>query len=72
LIFFTRAWHRLGADVAMLPRVTHLKLSVLYSCLMECRVAQDYHRRRATIDRIPDIISELQRYRRKLGSSDMS
>jgi len=72
MIFFTRAWHRLGADVAMLPRVTHLKLSVLYSCLMECRVPQDYYRRRATIDRIPDIISELQRYRRKLGKYDIS
>lgn len=67
IVFHTRAWQRLGADVAMLPRILHLKLSVLYSCLMECAAAGDYHRRRATIDRLPDIITELQRYRRRLN-----
>ncbi|MHB8156721.1 MAG: hypothetical protein ACYDEQ_04945 [Desulfocucumaceae bacterium] len=69
LFFHTWAWQRLGADVAMLPRIIHLKLSVLYSCLLECQEEGDYHRRKATIDRLPDIISELRRYRRKLNRS---
>ncbi|HBV99520.1 MAG: hypothetical protein JL50_13540 [Peptococcaceae bacterium BICA1-7] len=67
MVFHTRAWQRLGADVAMLPRILHLKLSVLYSCLMDCGATGDYQRRRATIDRLPDIITELQRYRRRLN-----
>lgn len=71
LIFFTQSWQRLGAEVAMLPRVVHLKLSVLYSSLQECRSAGDYYRRKATIDRVPDIIAELCMYRRKLSGSDM-
>lgn len=66
-VFHTGAWQRLGADVAMLPRRLHLKLSVLYSCLIECCAFSDYQRRKATIDRIPDIIVELQRYRRRLN-----
>ncbi|MFZ5643315.1 MAG: hypothetical protein ACOY46_06975 [Bacillota bacterium] len=70
ITFHTRAWQRLGADIAMLPRVTHLKLSVLYSCLIECRAEDDYYRRKATIDRIPDIINELQKYRRRLNRPD--
>ncbi|MCL5057334.1 MAG: hypothetical protein M1130_04920 [Actinobacteria bacterium] len=70
IVFHTRAWQRLGADVAMLPRILHLKLSVLYSCLVECSAAGDYHRRRATIDRLPEIITELQRYRRRLNKPD--
>jgi hypothetical protein len=72
IVFHTRAWQRLGADVAMLPRILHLKLSVLYSCLMECGEAGDYQRRKATIDRIPDIIVELQRYRRRLNRPDFN
>lgn len=71
LVFFTEAWHKLGADVALLPRAIHLRLSVLYSCLMDCREINDYFRRKATIDRIPDILSALQKYRRKLSKLEM-
>lgn len=70
--FYTEAWHKLGADVALLPRVIHLRLSMLYSSLMECGAVDDYHRRKATIDRIPDIISELHKYRRKLSRLEIS
>jgi hypothetical protein len=70
--FFIDAWHKLGADVALLPRVLHLRLSVLYSSLMECATVGDYYKRKATVDRIPDILLILNKYRRKIARPDMS
>lgn len=65
--FSTSSWHKLGADVALLPRRIHLRLSVLYACLRECSCLDDFLKHRATIDRIPGIIYELNKYRSKLA-----
>lgn len=65
--FSTGVWHKLGADVALLPRRIHLRLSVLYACLRQCSCPEAYLKHQATIDRIPGIISELNKYRSKLA-----
>lgn len=72
LLFSVGTWERLGADVALLPRRLHMRLSVLYSCLGECVTLEDYQSRRATLERLPDIILELKRFRGKLSKQDLS
>ena len=72
LIFVTEAWHKLGADVALLPRRLHLRLSILYGCLNKCRSPDDYQKNRAAIDRISGIIAELHKFRSSLSRSDIA
>lgn len=71
LRFYTKSWDKLGADVALLPRRIHMRLSVLYGCFAECTCHEDYYARRAVINRIPDVITELYRYRSKLSRVDL-
>ncbi|SFR05420.1 hypothetical protein SAMN05660706_11217 [Desulfoscipio geothermicus DSM 3669] len=71
-IFTTEAWHKMGADVALLPRRLHLRLSVLYAGLNRCSSADGYWKNQATIDRIDGIISDLHRYRSTLCKSDIA
>lgn len=66
-IFETESWHKIGPDAALLPRRLYMRLSVLYSCLNRCRKVEDYYKNRAAIDRINDVITELQRYRSSLS-----
>lgn len=70
-LFYTEAWHKLGADVALLPRPIHMRLSVLYGCLGRCLNKKDYYRHKATIERLPGIISDLHKYRSSLSKRDM-
>ncbi|WP_066635823.1 hypothetical protein [Desulfolucanica intricata] len=67
----TDTWHKLGADVALLPRRVHMRLSVLYGCLAECYTLQDYYDRKVTIDKISDLVTELHKYRSNLGKDDV-
>lgn len=69
--FHVKAWHRLGADVALLPRRIHLRLSVLYGCLGRCLNVDDYFRHKATIERLPGIIRDLHKYRSSLSKKEM-
>jgi len=71
-IFYTEVWHKLGGDVALLPRRLHLQLSVLYSCLNRCTDGQGYWKSKTSIDRIYGIISDLHRYRGSLSKLDIS
>ncbi|SFG37222.1 hypothetical protein SAMN05660649_01460 [Desulfotomaculum arcticum] len=71
-VFVTEAWHKLGADVALLPRRLHLRLSILYGCLNRCRNKDDYHKNKASIDRINGIIAELHKFRSSLSKSDIA
>ncbi|WP_034629189.1 hypothetical protein [Desulfotruncus alcoholivorax] len=71
-IFVTEAWHKLGADVALLPRRLHLRLSILYGCLNRCRDKNDYHRNKASIDRINGIIAELHKFRSSLSKPEIA
>ncbi|KAF1086756.1 hypothetical protein SPSYN_00475 [Sporotomaculum syntrophicum] len=71
-IFFTEAWHKLGGDVALLPRRLYLRLSVLYSCLNRCTDGQSYWKNKATIDRINGIISDLHKYRGSLSKTEIA
>lgn len=71
-IFTTEAWHKMGADVALLPRRLHLRLSVLYAGLNRCSSADGYWKNQATIDRMDGIISDLHRYRSTLCKSDIA
>jgi len=71
-IFFTEAWHKLGGDVALLPRRLHLRLSVLYGCLNRCTDVQGYWKSKATIDRINGMISDLHKYRGSLSKPEIS
>jgi len=70
-LFHTEAWHKLGADVALLPRRIHMRLSVLYGCLGRCTSVEDYMRHKATIERVPGLISDLHRFRTSLSKKDM-
>ncbi|MEW5953700.1 MAG: hypothetical protein AB1815_08180 [Bacillota bacterium] len=70
-LFQTEAWHKLGADVVLLPRRLHMRLSVLYGCLRNCKTLQDCDKHRATIDRIHDLISDLHQYRSRLGRATL-
>lgn len=70
-IFVTEAWHKLGGDVALLPRRLHLRLSVLYGCLKSCSNSENYWKNRAAIDRISGIITDLHKYRSTLSKSDI-
>jgi len=70
-LFHTEAWHKLGADVALLPRRIHMRLSVLYGCLGRCLSTEDYYRHKATVQRLPGIISDLHKYRTSLSKRDM-
>ena len=70
-LFQTEAWHKLGADVVLLPRRLHMRLSVLYGCLRNCKTLQDCNKHRATIDRIHDLISDLHQYRSRLGRATL-
>ncbi|MCL6480002.1 MAG: hypothetical protein K6T65_16680 [Peptococcaceae bacterium] len=67
IAFSVGAWERLGADVALLPRRIHMRLSVLYACLGECTSWADFQSRRATLERIPDVMAELNRLRSRLS-----
>ncbi len=71
-IFFTEAWHKLGGDVALLPRRLHLRLSVLYGCLNRCTDAQGYWKSKASIDRINGMIADLHKYRGSLSKPEIS
>ena len=71
-IFITEAWHKLGADVALLPRRLHLRLSILYGCLNRCRGKYDYQKNKASIDRINGIIAELHKFRSSLSKSEIA
>lgn len=71
-IFITESWHKLGGDVALLPRRLHLRLSVLYGCLNRCSDAETYWKSKATIDRISGIITDLHKYRSSLSRPDIS
>lgn len=71
-IFITEAWHKLGADVALLPRRLHLRLSILYGCLNRCRNKHDYQKNKASIDRINGIIAELHKFRSSLSKSEIA
>lgn len=71
-LFQTEVWHTLGADVVLLPRRLHMRLSVLYSCLRNCKTLQDCDKHRATIDRIDDIISDLHQFRSRLSRLTMT
>lgn len=71
-IFTTEAWHKLGGDVALLPRRLYLRLSVLYGCLNRCTKPEDYGKNKAAIDRITGIISDLHRYRCTLSKQEIA
>lgn len=71
-LFQTEAWHKLGADVVLLPRRLHMRLSVLYGCLRNCKTLRDCESHRATIDRIDDVISDLHHFRSRLSRSTMT
>ena len=64
-------WHKLGADVALLPRRMHMRLSVLYGCLAECKNPQDYCNRKETLDKISGLITDLHKYRTHLGKKEV-
>ncbi|MCG8401921.1 MAG: hypothetical protein MJA84_10010 [Firmicutes bacterium] len=70
--FDTEAWHKLGGDVALLPRRLYLRLSVLYGCLNRCAHPDDYLKNKAVIDRIAGIVSDLHRYRCSLSRPEIS
>lgn len=70
-LFHTETWHKLGADVALLPRRIHMRLSVLYGCLGRCNSPEDYLRHKSTIERLPGIISDLHKFRTTLSKRDM-
>ncbi len=72
IIFVTEAWHKLGGDVALLPRRLHLRLSVLYGCLNRCSEVEDYWKNKATIDRMAGIISDLHKYRCTLSKWEIT
>lgn len=71
ITFSVGAWERLGADVALLPRRLHMRLSVLYACLGECSSWSDFQNRRATLERIPDVMAELNRLRSRLSKQEL-
>lgn len=71
-IFVTEAWHKLGGDVALLPRRLYLRLSVLYGCLNRCTTPEGYGKNKAAIDRITGIISDLHRYRCTLSRQEIT
>lgn len=71
-IFVTEAWHKMGADVALLPRRLHLRLSVLYGSLNRCTQAGDYWKYKATIDRINGVISDLHKYRCSISKPEIA
>lgn len=71
-IFVTEAWHKLGGDVALLPRRLYLRLSVLYGCLNRCVNPDVYWRNKAVIDRMTGIISDLHRYRCTLSKQEIN
>jgi len=71
-IFYTEAWHKLGGDVALLPRRLYLRLSVLYGCLNWCTDVQGYWKSKTTIDRINGIILDLHKYRGSLSKPEIS
>jgi len=71
VLFHNEAWHKLGADVALLPRRIHMRLTVLYGCLGRCGSMEDYYRHKATIERLPGLITSLHRYRTSLSKRDM-
>lgn len=71
-IFVTEAWHKLGGDVALLPRRLYLRLSVLYGCLNRCDSPEMYWKNKAVIDRMGGIISDLYRYRSTLSKSEIN
>jgi len=71
-IFVTEAWHKLGGDVALLPRRLYLRLSVLYGCLNRCDSLEMYWKNKAVIDRMGGIISDLYRYRSTLSKSEIN
>jgi len=71
-IFVTEAWHKLGGDVALLPRRLYLRLSVLYGCLNRCVNPDVYWRNKAVIDRMTGIISDLHRYRSTLSKQEIN
>ena len=71
-IFVTEAWHKLGGDVALLPRRLYLRLSVLYGCLNRCVNPDAYWRNKAVIDRMAGIISDLHRYRSTLSKQEIN
>ena len=65
------AWHKLGSDVALLPRRMHMRLSVLYGCLAECKNPWDYCNRKETLDKISGLITDLHKYRTRLGKKEV-
>ena len=65
------AWHKLGADVALLPRRMHMRLSVLYGSLAECKKPLDYCNRKETLDKISGLITDLHKYRSHLGKKEV-
>jgi len=71
-IFITEAWHKLGGDVALLPRRLYLRLSVLYGCLNRCVNPDVYWKNKAVIDRMTGIISDLHRYRSTLSKQEIN
>lgn len=71
-LFQTEAWHKLGSDVVLLPRRLHMRLSVLYGCLRNCKTLHDCEKHRATIDRMDDVISDLHQFRSRLSRSTMT
>ncbi len=71
-IFVTEAWHKLGGDVALLPRRLYLRLSILYGCLNRCDSPEMYWKNKAVIDRMGGIISDLYRYRSTLSKSEIN
>ncbi|WP_131821521.1 hypothetical protein [Desulfofundulus thermosubterraneus] len=71
ITFSVGAWERLGADVALLPRRLHMRLSVLYACLGECTSWSDFQNRRATLERIPEVMAELNRLRSRLSKQEL-
>lgn len=70
-LFYTDTWHKMGADVALLPRRIHMRLSVLYGYLARCDNKEDYQRHKAAIDRLPGIITDLHKYRTSLSKPDI-
>ncbi|MFA7466703.1 MAG: hypothetical protein WCY82_00340 [Desulfotomaculaceae bacterium] len=70
-IFVTEAWHKLGGEVALLPRRMYLRLSVLYACLNRCVNPDVYWSNKAVIDRMTGIISDLHRYRSTLSKQEI-
>ncbi len=71
-IFTTEAWHKLGGDVALLPRRLYLRLSVLYGSLNRCNSPEMYWKNKAAIDRMGGIISDLHRYRSTLSKQEIT